>query len=41
VAAGFLIFRLVAQYFPIFEAHSAEIAPAEVEETEAESIEVA
>jgi hypothetical protein len=33
--------RLVAQYFPIFEAHSAEIAPAEVEETEAESIEVA
>jgi Ni/Fe-hydrogenase subunit HybB-like protein len=41
VAAGFLIFRLVAQYFPIFEAHSAESAPAEVEETEAESIEVA
>jgi Ni/Fe-hydrogenase subunit HybB-like protein len=41
VAAGFLIFRLVAQYFPIFEAHSAERAPAEVEETEAESIEVA
>ena len=41
VAAGFLIFRLIAQYFPIFEAHSAESAPAEVEEREAESIEVA
>jgi Ni/Fe-hydrogenase subunit HybB-like protein len=41
VAAGFLIFRLIAQYFPIFEAHSVERAPAEVEETEAESIEVA
>jgi Ni/Fe-hydrogenase subunit HybB-like protein len=41
VAAGFLIFRLIAQYFPIFEAHSVERAPAEVEETEAESIGVA
>jgi hypothetical protein len=41
VAAGFAIFRLIAQYFPIFEAHSSENAPAEVEETEAESIEVA
>jgi Ni/Fe-hydrogenase subunit HybB-like protein len=41
VAAGFLIFRLIAHYFPIFEAHSAQNAPAEVEETEAESIEVA
>jgi Ni/Fe-hydrogenase subunit HybB-like protein len=41
VAAGFLIFRLIAQYFPIFEAHSVGRAPAEVEETEAESIEVA
>jgi len=41
VAAGFLIFRLIAQYFPIFEAHSVESAPAEVEEMEAESIEVA
>jgi len=41
VAAGFLIFRLIAQCFPIFEAHSAQSAPAEVEETEAESIEVA
>jgi len=41
VAAGFLIFRLIAQYFPIFEAPSSEKAPAEVEETEAEQIGVA
>jgi len=41
VAASFLICRLIAQYFPIFEAHSVESAPAEVEEMEAESIEVA
>jgi Ni/Fe-hydrogenase subunit HybB-like protein len=38
VAAGFAIFRAVAQYFPIFEAHSAERTPAEVEETEASPI---
>jgi len=41
VAAGFLIFRLIAQYFPIFEVPSSEKAPAEVEETEAEQIGVA
>jgi Ni/Fe-hydrogenase subunit HybB-like protein len=41
VAAGFAIFRLIAQYFPIFEAHSSENAPAEVEERDAEAIEVA
>ena len=36
VAAGFAIFRLIAEYFPIFEAHSEERRPAEVEETEAD-----
>jgi Ni/Fe-hydrogenase subunit HybB-like protein len=41
VAAGFAIFRMIAQYFPIFEAHSGEKASAEAEETEAETIEVA
>jgi Ni/Fe-hydrogenase subunit HybB-like protein len=40
VAAGFAIFRLVAQYFPIFEAQSQEGA-ARMEETEAEPVEVA
>jgi Ni/Fe-hydrogenase subunit HybB-like protein len=34
VAAGFAIFRFVAQNFPIFEAHSQEIAASEVRETE-------
>jgi hypothetical protein len=38
VAAGFAIFRLIAQYFPIFEAHSSETARAEMEETEAEPV---
>ncbi len=38
VAAGFAIFRAVAQYFPIFEAHSPERAPAEMEEKEADSV---
>ncbi len=41
VATGFAIFRIVAQYFPIFEAHSVENAPAGVEERETEPIEVA
>ena len=41
VAAGFAIFRMIAEYFPIFEAHSIESAPTEVEEREAEPIEVA
>ncbi|MBZ5580528.1 MAG: Ni/Fe-hydrogenase cytochrome b subunit [Acidobacteriia bacterium] len=34
VAAGFAIFRLVAQHFPIFEAHSPELAYPEVGERE-------
>ena len=38
VAAGFAIFRAVAQYFPIFEAHSTQQAPAEMEETEADPV---
>jgi Ni/Fe-hydrogenase subunit HybB-like protein len=41
VAAGFAIFRLIAQYFPIFEAHSSEEAPARVEESEAVPVEAA
>jgi Ni/Fe-hydrogenase subunit HybB-like protein len=41
VAAGFAIFRVIAQYFPIFEAHSPERAPAEMEETEADPVGVA
>jgi Ni/Fe-hydrogenase subunit HybB-like protein len=41
VAAGFAIFRIVAQYFPIFEAHSRERAPEEMAEQEADSVEVA
>jgi len=40
VAAGFAIFRSVAQYFPIFEAHSAERTPAEVEEREASPVSI-
>jgi len=40
VATGFAIFRIVGEYFPIFEAHSVETAPAGMEEREAEPIEV-
>ncbi len=40
VAVGFATFRLIAQYFPVFEAHSHEIAPARAEETEADSVAV-
>jgi len=40
VAAGFATFRFIAGYFPIFEAHSHEAAPAKVEETEADAVEV-
>jgi Ni/Fe-hydrogenase subunit HybB-like protein len=40
VATGFAIFRVVGEYFPIFEAHSVETAPAGMEEREAEPIEV-
>jgi Ni/Fe-hydrogenase subunit HybB-like protein len=38
VGAGFAIFRLVAQYFPVFEAHSQEPAPEELGETEADPV---
>ena len=41
VAAGFAFFRLIAQYFPIFEAHANGHAPANVEETEADPVEAA
>ena len=41
VAAGFAIFRMIAQYFPIFEAHSHDHAPSEMEETEADPVGVA
>jgi Ni/Fe-hydrogenase subunit HybB-like protein len=37
-AAGFAIFRLIAGYFPIFEAHSHEFAPPVVEEKEADPV---
>jgi len=38
VGTGFAIFRFIAGYFPIFEAPSHEHAPAEMEETEADSV---
>jgi Ni/Fe-hydrogenase subunit HybB-like protein len=38
VGAGFLIFRLVAEYFPVFEAHSQQQAPEELGETEAHPV---
>jgi Ni/Fe-hydrogenase subunit HybB-like protein len=41
VGVGFAIFRLVAQYFPIFEAHTNQSAPAVVEERQPEPIQVA
>jgi Ni/Fe-hydrogenase subunit HybB-like protein len=40
VAAGFAIFRAVAQYFPVFEAHSHEHAAEKVGEAEADSVAV-
>jgi Ni/Fe-hydrogenase subunit HybB-like protein len=40
VAAGFAIFRFVAGYFPIFEAHSHESAPEGIEETEEDQVAV-
>jgi Ni/Fe-hydrogenase subunit HybB-like protein len=39
-AAGFAAFRVIAQYFPIFEAHPSGHAPAEVEETEEDPVTV-
>ncbi|HUP05488.1 MAG TPA: Ni/Fe-hydrogenase cytochrome b subunit [Bryobacteraceae bacterium] len=38
IAAGFAIFRAIAGYFPVFEAHSHEDAPAEQAETEADPV---
>ncbi|HEV3198201.1 MAG TPA: Ni/Fe-hydrogenase cytochrome b subunit [Bryobacteraceae bacterium] len=40
VAAGFATFRLIAQYFPIFEAHSYEPAPAETEANQEDPVTV-
>jgi Ni/Fe-hydrogenase subunit HybB-like protein len=40
VGAGFAIFRVIAEYFPIFEAQSHEHASEEMEETEADSVAV-
>ncbi len=40
VAAGFATFRVVAHYFPVFEAHSSEHALAEVGETEEDPVAV-
>lgn len=41
VAVGFATFRLIAQYFPIFEAQSKEHGSLEMEETEADPVGVA
>jgi len=40
VAAGFAIFRFIAEYFPIFEAHSTETALAEMAEQEEDPVSV-
>jgi len=40
VAMGFAIFRFVAQYFPVFEAHSHEVAAARAEESEEDKVAV-
>jgi Ni/Fe-hydrogenase subunit HybB-like protein len=40
VAAGFAVFRVIAQYFPVFEAQSHEAASSEVGETEADPVAV-
>jgi Ni/Fe-hydrogenase subunit HybB-like protein len=40
VAAGFAIFRVAAQYFPVFEARSHGTASSEVVETEADPVAV-
>ena len=39
-AAGFATFRIIGEYFPLFEAHSLGHAPAEVEESEEDSVAV-
>src|SRR5208283_1858186 len=40
VAVGFATYRMIAGYFPIFEAHSHEGALEELEETEEDSVSV-
>jgi Ni/Fe-hydrogenase subunit HybB-like protein len=40
VAAGFATFRVIAQYFPVFEAHSHDRASSEVGETEEDPVAV-
>jgi len=40
VAVGFAVFRVIGQYFPIFEGHATEHAPAELEETEEDQVTV-
>jgi Ni/Fe-hydrogenase subunit HybB-like protein len=40
IAAGFAIFRFVAHYFPVFEAHSHEAAPALAEAKEEDPVAV-
>ena len=40
VGAGFAIFRVIAEYFPIFEAHPHEHASDKMEQTEADSVAV-
>jgi Ni/Fe-hydrogenase subunit HybB-like protein len=40
IAAGFAIFRFVAYYFPVFEAHSVEPAPALAEQSEEDPVAV-
>jgi Ni/Fe-hydrogenase subunit HybB-like protein len=40
VGAGFGIFRVIAEYFPIFEAHPHEEAPRKLIETEADAVAV-
>jgi Ni/Fe-hydrogenase subunit HybB-like protein len=40
VGAGFAIFRVIAEYFPIFEAHPHEHTPEKMEETEADAVAV-
>jgi Ni/Fe-hydrogenase subunit HybB-like protein len=40
VAAGFAIFHFVAHYFPVFEAHAQEAAPAKSESPEEDAVAV-
>jgi Ni/Fe-hydrogenase subunit HybB-like protein len=40
IAAGFAIFRMIGEYFPIFEQHSSETAHLELEERETETVTV-